>query len=532
MVHTQVATPSSKVAGGIDQNMLRVLAHNGVLLQRNEVLAKEIVDLRNANEKLRKENTSWRRQMVEQRQRAQVAEAKVAGLETALLYATPTKNSTNSSSPPSTDNEYTKPRYPKREKSKQKTGGQKGHKGSSSKRRTPTKTIRYEPTGACTCGLPAGEGNVTGEATKQVVGVEIVLKVEDHTQVTRTCSCGHENTGVIPADVVPAGVKNPVVYHDSIKALVVSLVSYAHVPTMVVRNWFRDMLGIKISQASIIAWCLQAGQGLASWADEIKKFLKQEPVVGSDETPMRVDGFKNAHAHCVVSTLATFLFLAGRSKADIESSGILKNHPGVLVVDGYSSYRSLGVGFIQTCLAHLLRDLEALIQTFTPHDTTILHPYPSIFELKNLLQGSIHESNLARVNPDQPLPDYDLWVDKIAKACEKVEEQLADAPDSSAIKDTHRLIRHITKCLNNGELLLFLTNLKIPPTNNWSERVVRNIKVAQRRSGTRRSTKHAAAYLQLLGYMDTARKNNVEPSTALQLLLKGSPYLPTHDTKP
>ncbi len=437
------------------------------------------------------------------------------------------KNSNNSSTPPSAEGPKAKAErnYPKRETSGKPAGGQGGHVGSSSKRLEPTETKRYEPEGVCVCGRDIGSGNQTRTRTRQLVGVEVSITATDHVQVSLKCGCGRVHEGQYPEGLFEEGSSNPVMYDDSIKTLAVSLVACAKLPASVTATWFATMLGLSFSSASLRTWVLKLAKSLDNWDVSVIQLLKNAVVVGADETPIRVAGMKGAHAHVVVTKLLTRFHLAGRAMKDIVAGGVLKDHTGVLVSDDLKAYRGLGITQFQTCTAHLLRYLRFAVEVFTPHNPDLPHPYPGLAKLRSLLQEAIHAT---RQRSDQKLkpPGPKQWESKIRVLCTQILAQLNTAPKSKPITDTINLVTRLQTHLGEGSLLRFTSNYEVPPTNNYSERALRPLKVWQRRSGTRRSVVDTRAGLRVDGYIDTARKNGVNPLLALQDAMAGNPYIP------
>jgi len=437
------------------------------------------------------------------------------------------KNSSNSSTPPSAENQKEKAEraYPKREQSGKPAGGQTGHAGSSSKRLEPTDTKKYEPAGVCVCGRDKSVGRQKRTRTRQLVGIVINVTATDHVQVSRRCGCGRVHEGQYPAGLFKDGSSNPVVYDDSVKTLAVSLVACAKLPASVTSIWFATMLGLSFSSASLRMWVLKLAKSLNGWDVCVVKLLKNASVVGADETPIRVTGMPNAHAHVAVTNRLTRFHLAGRSKKDIIAGGVLENHKGVLVSDDLKAYRGIGITEFQTCIAHLLRYLRFAVEVFTPHDTNLPHPYPGLNNLRTLLQEIVHvtghknDQNLDSDNTKQ-------WDSKIRALCTQILAQLNTQPKSKPVTDTVNLVTRIQTHLDDGSLLRFATNYEIPPTNNYSERALRPLKVWQRRSGTRRSIVDTKAALRVDGYIDTARKNGINPIVALQNAMAQKPYIP------
>ena len=100
----------------------------------------------------------------------------------------------------------------------------------------------------------------------------------------------------------------------------------------------RDLYGLNISPATICAWIDAAAQRVASSVEAVKESVQAAPVVGADESGLRVDS-KLQWLHTAVTPLLTWYGVhAKRGMEAIEAHGILPKHIGVLVHDCWAPY--------------------------------------------------------------------------------------------------------------------------------------------------------------------------------------------------
>lgn len=80
--------------------------------------------------------------------------------------------------------------------------------------------------------------------------------------------------------------------------------------------------------------------------------------------------------------------------------------------------------------------------------------------------------------------------------------------------------------VHRSEVVRFLEDLRVPPTNNLAERDIRMVKLQQKISGCWRTLDGAQAFLTVRSYVSTARKHGVNPLAALHRLFEDDPWMP------
>jgi transposase len=146
----------------------------------------------------------------------------------AELEALVTKDSHNSSRPPSSDPPSVKKTMSLRQPSGRKAGGQPRHRGTTLQQvRQPDEVVVHSPSQCRGCGESLADGRVTGCERRQVFDLPpITIKVVEHQALTRRCcSCGHWTRGRFPL-----GVAAPVQYGPGIRARCLYLLNYQLLP--------------------------------------------------------------------------------------------------------------------------------------------------------------------------------------------------------------------------------------------------------------------------------------------------------------
>ena len=90
--------------------------------------------------------------------------------------------------------------------------------------------------------------------------------------------------------------------------------------------------------------------------------------------------------------------------------------------------------------------------------------------------------------------------------------------------------RCLLEALRNREddVLRFVFDTTIPPTNNQGERDLRPLKTQQKISGRLQSEKTTRHRLTIRGYVSTAAKHGINAMTAVLGAITGTPWTPAH----
>ena len=224
------------------------------------------------------------KQLVEEMaQRLGQLEKKLAELqaEQQLLTEKTNRTSSNSSQAPSSDPPSAPKRQPKR-KSGKKLGGQPGHEGHSRPlypvEQCESVTDYYPQT--CRCCSAALSGEDANPYRHQIVEIPpISPQVAEHRLHQLVCEqCGSATRAELPVEVSPSGYGTRVV---AMVALLSGL--YRHSQRMVL-NAMLDLFGVSMSLGSVNNLRNQASRAVAQAVDSAQQYVRQQPVVGADET--------------------------------------------------------------------------------------------------------------------------------------------------------------------------------------------------------------------------------------------------------
>ena len=434
-------------------------------------------------------------------------------------YAKPSaKEKDSSDSPPESDLKDDKPN-PKslRQKSDQKPGGQKGHKGVTLKQVAEAEHTQYHPVTECeNCRQPLHSAKIIKLIERQVFepGHFGYFEVTSHVAEVKQCSCGHTTQASFPE-----GIDSHVQYGPVTQALAVYLCQYQLVPYKRASLFFRDIFGLEVSPGSICNFQKNAYDQLGSTEQAIANALKSAEIAGADETGMRVDG-SLWWMHVLRTDEWTLYHIdPSRGHSAIESMGVLLVFAGILVHDHYKAYFRYAALHV-LCNAHHLRELQGVID----RDCN-----PLAARLQRLLKLACHLSKGFGKAGMEAMPEtirqrIDSLFDRTAKRAQAEEaeymERRRQRLGEEKIRNTKAF--NLFKRLINfkEETLRFMTDFNIPFDNNGSEQDVRNGKVKQKISGCFRSKKGAKWYCRIRSYVSSARKQGQNTFEALLIAMK------------
>lgn len=430
------------------------------------------------------------------------------------------KNSQNSSKPPSSDGLCKKTRS-LRESSGKAPGGQIGHKGTTLKQvAQPSQTVDHPLPGQCDhCRqrLPLSEARVAER--RQVFDVPVTaFDVVEHRTFEVACSCGQVHVSAFPSEVSEA-----VQYGPNLRALGVHLTQGQMLPYARAAELIQDLYGLTVSPATLTAWVGEASAKLQSSSDLIADLLRRSGLINADESGLRVAG-KLHWLHIAANEKLTWYGVhAKRGLEAIEAHGILPKRLGVLVHDCWAPYWKLDHGIHALCNAHLLRELLYVQET-----TGQQWPQAMTKFLLNANQRAEAARQAGVRFSAADIAAFRTLYDAIVSEGEQINpEATSPGGKRGRVKQSiaHNLLRRFRQ--HADAVLLFISDHAVPFTNNVAERAVRMPKVKQKISGCFRTLAGAEHFCVIRSCLDTLRKQGHGMLEALRRAFAGNPIQPT-----
>lgn len=407
------------------------------------------------------------------------------------------KNSSNSSIPPSKDENRPVRNQSLRSNSGKKPGGQAGHKGETLEMTVvPDHVVEHIPDFCAVCGDSLNGKGSHLASYRQVVDLPRIQAIwTEHRQYSKICTCGHKTTTDFPN-----AVSAPVHYGPGIESLICYLHARQYVPYERMQELLKDSYGVKISQGSIDNIIKRFAQKGATVYDRIKAEVMRSEVAGSDETGIKINGKKH-WAWTWQDTKNTLVSISQSRGIQAITESAMNHLPGtILCHDAWRAQFSIDCRDHQLCCAHLLRELNYLNE---------LYKQPWSRKFKKLLCQAL---TLKRQMPPEDYNSTNSERDRIISTYQKLLEQ----PPDKKHKELHSFYKRMVKYKNH--VFPFLHHQNVPPDNNASERAIRNIKVKQKISGQFRSMTGAENFAIIRSIIDTLNKRNLNLFQNLNLI--------------
>jgi transposase len=366
------------------------------------------------------------------------------------------------------------------------------------------------PLGPCSCG---GEVDEHGTDEQYVVDVPPVkphvTKYVNHHGCCR--KCGRRVDSRHPDQISTAKGAASVVLGPQALALSVELKERLGVPYAKIVDLFKLCFQFPVSAGALA----RAAQRIAERAEPtyaaLVEYLRASQVVHADETGWYIaNGSKKAWLWVFTTPEGVTLYAIRQSRGgDVPRAILGESFEGTLVVDGWSVYTTLGCPLAQ-CLAHLLRRCAEELEV-QREDAALFPQQVKKFLLSALLLRHARDTMGERVLDER------VWND----AVENTEKRLAEilGPEQTD-ENNKRFRKHLRK--HQAEILVFLRNPTVAPTNNLGEREIRPAVLARKVSAGNRTSAGAHAHEILATLTRTGDRRGVPFAGLLPELLKAA----------
>ena len=271
----------------------------------------------------------------------------------------------------------------------------------------------------------------------------------------------------------------------------------------------------RVCPASIVAWVGKKAQNLSQVYAFIGGRVAQVKVRHLDETGFRIAGKLWLHT---TSSLAFTFYRAGEKRGAIPED--LKG--GVVVHDHFAPYRGLDTVDHAFCNAHILRELQSLIEFDAEPWAELMRD--TLLDA-NLAVRAAREAGARTLAPDEVEAFVERYWAAIRLGLSYHRELPRCETTATRLRRPKRRPGHnLAERLKTfkTETLRFLTDFDVPFTNNLAEQDLRMMRVKMKISGSFQTVEGDQIFARLRSVVSTARKHG---RNILQILTAGPDQL-------
>jgi transposase len=252
------------------------------------------------------------------------------------------------------------------------------------------------------------------------------------------------------------------------------------IPVRKVPGVLETLTGLKLTQGAIAQDALRRARGqVGSAYQSLRAQVQDAPAAYTDDTGWKVGG-ENAHLMAFDTDEVTVYQVRPRHRHQEVQEVVPADYQGVMVTDRGRSYEAHSFRKVrqQKCLAHLQKTLSILLEKKRGRARELGENLKMLFGMALDLWDEYH----AGVGTDFAARAAEL---QFAVSYQLRERALRD-------RDNQKLLKVLRKYHQRGELLRFLEEPMVEPTNNRVERALRPAVIARKVSQC--SKNQAGAY--------------------------------------
>jgi transposase len=279
-------------------------------------------------------------------------------------------------------------------------------------------------------------------------------------------------TGKIRIAPMPDEIRKGGLLGADMTASIAFMKGGCHMSYTTIRQFFKELFELDISRGMLCKVSQKVSQSLQPVYEQLAKRIPQESQIGIDETGHHDDG--KLHWTWCFDTLYYSLFRIDASRgSEVLEKMLGKNFAGLVCADYWGAYRKYARLFdvrVQYCMAHLIREIRFLAE----HSVKKLSRWGNLLLkwLKKLFR-TLHGRNRYTSGC------FALAMERIKKG---FLSRMRRPPD-------HALAKKLAKRFRGKaaeDYFRFLTEPKLEPTNNNTERQIRPVVIDRRiTQGTR-----------------------------------------------
>lgn len=282
----------------------------------------------------------------------------------------------------------------------------------------------------------------------------------------------------------------------NVRAMAVYLRNEIGVSYRKVSRAIKDLVGLNFTPAAIIGFeKLLSRQAEPIVTDIEKKIASAEGAVHADETYWTLDGNRAYYWVHTTEDFVHFEFETTRS-GQVSRDILGEDFAGTLVTDCYSGYEAQAASAKQKCLAHLARTARDW-QKLTDKRSAGFRFFDRVVQW--VKRGCKYAREQAQWSASTRRK-HRKWLERELELLQRLKLK-----HEKAITLQSRITKH-ADCW-----LVFVTDTRVPPTNNLAERTLRPLVIMRKICFGNRSREGGQRLARIMSVKDTARRHGHNP---------------------
>jgi hypothetical protein len=362
----------------------------------------------------------------------------------------------------------------------------------------PPVDVKVTRDGCPTCGGPLEEERVDCVYTTELPQMPRPKVTQYRVWVCRCLVCGTQVRGQHPAVALDQAGATAHRLGARVMAAAHALHYAIGIPVRKVPAVLHVLTGVQLTPGALTQDALRRAAATVGTAYErLRAAVPPAPVVHTDDTGWRVGG-EPAHLMVFETDVATVYQIRPRHRHQEVQEVIPADYLGVMVTDRGRSYDAQVFADVrqQKCLAHIQRSISEVLVTKAGRARDFGE------ELKALLQDALQ---LWHAYHDGTATDF---VTEAKALQEELTYQLRDRHLQN--RDNQRLLNELGWHHDRGNLVRFLKDPAIDPTNNRAERALRPAVIARKVSQCSKNRAGAHAFEAFTSVVRTLAKKDAD----------------------
>lgn len=385
---------------------------------------------------------------------------------------------------------FQKPTVPQ-SKRKKRPGAKPGHVG----RRRPAperidRTLEHRADLCPECGGPLTECQETRERFIEDIPEDLQPQVTRHVIHRDWCSTCRKQVEPKVPDALPGSTLGN-------RVLVLSAFLHFCLGNTLsqIVDVFNFHLLLKLTPGGLIQMWHRLAALLYPWYEQLQREALDSAVLHADESGWRVNG-KTHWLWCFANPDLTYYMIDRCRGGPALEKFFIDEFSGILVSDFWGAYNAVACALRQTCLVHLLRDLEHVEKYKNSGGD-----WPAFAKTLRRLVGDA--VRLWRKQDELPRETY---ASRRARLTIRLVELIAGEWTST---EARRLIKRLRR--HQDDLFTFLDQPGVPFENNLAERAIRPAVIIRKNSYGNRSEQGADTQAILMSIFRTLKQRQLDP---------------------